>query len=151
MPTTGRDAAAPSSPDIDRESPVSDPGHTPSGLVIPQPRDGFFGYTEEKSHQHVRFISNFHKIDYIPQLISSQIEEKYLAHRRASDAHSDSATSGSFGTSFKLSSIHVPTAPPPGELPTGSTPWVEEEDEKTMKTEVLVPGAYQPLFRASYN
>ncbi|PPR03103.1 hypothetical protein CVT24_012383 [Panaeolus cyanescens] len=40
-----------------------------SGLQIPESKDGFFGYVEEKSFQH--------------------IEEKLYAHRRGSDAHSD--------------------------------------------------------------
>ncbi|KAF8799362.1 AMP deaminase [Phlegmacium glaucopus] len=48
------------------------------GLDIPEAKDGFFGYTEEKSLQ--------------------QIEEKYWAHRRGSDAHSEAG-------SFKLLSL----------------------------------------------
>ncbi|KAF8158002.1 hypothetical protein B0H34DRAFT_657112 [Crassisporium funariophilum] len=42
------------------------------GLHIPESKDGFFGYSEEKTLQ--------------------QIEEKYWAHRRGSDAHSDSGS-----------------------------------------------------------
>ncbi|TFK33050.1 AMP deaminase [Crucibulum laeve] len=47
--------------------PIPSPGAT--ALHIPESKDGFFGYTEEKSLQH--------------------IEEKYWAHRRGSDAPSD--------------------------------------------------------------
>ncbi|KAJ7160135.1 hypothetical protein C8R46DRAFT_1177863 [Mycena filopes] len=86
-------------------------------LDIPETRDGFFGYPEEKTQQH--------------------IEEKYWAHRRGSEAGSE-GTAASFAASFKLSSIHAP-APPPGEYPSGGDPFVEEEDEKHMKEEVHVP------------
>ncbi|KAJ7078611.1 hypothetical protein B0H15DRAFT_860299 [Mycena belliarum] len=86
------------------------------GLSIPEARDGFFGYPEEKSQQH--------------------IEEKYWAHRRGSDTASE-GTAASFVGSFKLTSLHA--AAPPGEYPSGSEPFVEEEDEKHIKEEVLAP------------
>lgn len=63
-----------------------------------------------------------------------QIEEKYLANRRGSEAHSEGAAS--FVGNLKLSSIQ----PPPGEFPTGSDPFTEEEEEKLQK-DVLAPGA----------
>ncbi|KAF9054848.1 AMP deaminase [Panaeolus papilionaceus] len=49
------------------DSPTISTSH--AGLQIPESKDGFFGYTEEKSLQH--------------------IEEKMWAHRRGSDAHSE--------------------------------------------------------------
>ncbi|KAG5341099.1 hypothetical protein C0989_011691 [Termitomyces sp. Mn162] len=55
---------------------LSPPGE--SLLSIPEARDGFFGYSEEKNLQ--------------------QIEQKYWAQRRSSDARSD----GSFSGNFKL-------------------------------------------------
>jgi AMP deaminase len=53
--------------------PSSASGSTPgsAGLDIPEARDGYFGYTEEKSLQ--------------------QIEEKYWAHRRGSETYSEAA------------------------------------------------------------
>ncbi|KAK7462414.1 AMP deaminase [Stygiomarasmius scandens] len=53
-------------------------------LDVPESRDGFFGYSEEKSLQH--------------------IEGKYLAQRRGSDAPSEGAAS--FAGSFKMSTLH---------------------------------------------
>lgn len=41
--------------------------------------------------------------------------------------------------SFKLTSLHSPA--PPGEFPSGSDPFIEEEDEKHIKEEILAPGA----------
>ncbi|THU95467.1 AMP deaminase [Dendrothele bispora CBS 962.96] len=53
-------------------------------LDVPENRDGFFGYTEEKTLQH--------------------IEGKYLANRRNSDAPSEGAAS--FAGSFQMSTLH---------------------------------------------
>jgi hypothetical protein len=39
--------------DVSDESPIEEPGQFTPGLVIPETRDGFFGYNEEKSLQHV--------------------------------------------------------------------------------------------------
>lgn len=86
-------------------------------LDIPVARDGFFGYSEEKSQQ--------------------QIEEKYWAHRRGSETASE-GTAASFAASFKLSALHSPA--PPGEFPTGGDPFVEDEDEKQIKEEIMAPG-----------
>ncbi|KAK7048714.1 A-deaminase domain-containing protein [Favolaschia claudopus] len=86
------------------------------GLDIPQARDGFYGYSEEKS-----------------QL---QIDEKYWAHRRSSDAGSE-GTAASFVGNFRLSALQ--SAAPPGEFPSGGDAFVEEEDEKHMKEEVMAP------------
>lgn len=36
-------------------TPRSDMSESTTGLLIPEARDGFFGYTEEKSLQQVRF------------------------------------------------------------------------------------------------
>jgi len=63
-----------------------------------------------------------------------QIEEKYWAHRRVSEAHSEDAAS--FVGSFKLSSV----APaPPGELPILPDVFSEDEEEHP-KAESLAPG-----------
>ncbi|KAG1766204.1 AMP deaminase [Suillus occidentalis] len=57
-----------------------------SGLTIPETRDGFYGYTDEKSLQ--------------------QMEEQKWAQRRTSDAaHSQADSSTSLSASFKLSSV----------------------------------------------
>ncbi|KAJ6579423.1 hypothetical protein B0H10DRAFT_1835530 [Mycena sp. CBHHK59/15] len=98
-------------PDTPTETHVNTPE-----LTIPAARDGFFGYPEEKTQLH--------------------IEEKYWAHRRGSDTASE-GTAASFVGSFKLSQLQSPA--PPGEYPPGSDPFVEEEDEKHMKEEVMVP------------
>ncbi|KAG6901013.1 hypothetical protein C0995_002377 [Termitomyces sp. Mi166 len=70
-------------------------------LRIPEARDGFFGYSEEKSLQ--------------------QIEEKYWAQRRSSDARSD----GSF-SNFKLTPLQTSVVEEQGNL-AGSALEVEEE------------------------
>ncbi|KAG6893682.1 hypothetical protein C0992_009082, partial [Termitomyces sp. T32_za158] len=67
-----------------------------ASLAIPEARDGFFGYLEEKSLQ--------------------QIEEKYWAQRRTSDARSD----GSFAKLTPMQPMEQPTL-------TGSALEVEEE------------------------
>ncbi|KAJ6504695.1 hypothetical protein C8R47DRAFT_1103278 [Mycena vitilis] len=82
-------------------------------LDIPVARDGFFGYPEEKTQQHN--------------------QEKYWAHRRGSEAGSE-GTAASFVGSFKLTAIA-----PPGEFPTGGDPFVEEDDEKRTKEEIMAP------------
>jgi len=38
---------------FDKSPPTEEPGQFTPGLVIPETRDGFFGYNEEKSLQHV--------------------------------------------------------------------------------------------------
>lgn len=55
-----------------------------SGLVIPEARDGFFDYTQEKSLQH--------------------IEEKVLAHRRASEVPTDVSN---IRSSLLKTSVHL--------------------------------------------
>ncbi|KAF7298704.1 A-deaminase domain-containing protein [Mycena indigotica] len=85
-------------------------------LDIPEARDGFYTYAEEKTQQ--------------------QVDEKYWAHRRGSETASE-GTAASFVGNFKLSQLH--STAPPGEVPTGGDPFVEEEDEKRMKEEVFVP------------
>jgi AMP deaminase len=64
-------------------------GSSSGGLDIPESMDGFFGYSEEKSLKQVfgivitptRALNCF-----------TQIEEKYWAHRRGSDAHSETGS-----------------------------------------------------------
>ncbi|KAJ7274151.1 hypothetical protein C8J57DRAFT_1314792 [Mycena rebaudengoi] len=101
-----------------RDSSVTPPvtGVPSPVLSIPEARDGFFGYPEEKTQQH--------------------IEGKYWAHRRGSDT--SEGTAASFVGSFKLTPLPA-SAAPPGEFPSGSSPFVEEEDEKHMKEELLAP------------
>ncbi|KAF7422467.1 AMP deaminase [Pleurotus ostreatus] len=75
----------------DKSSPPPESEPLPSSesvLLIPEARDGFFGYSEEKILKH--------------------IEEKFLAHRRASDAPSDGTSS--FVGSFKQIPISLPAA-----------------------------------------
>ncbi|CAK5277411.1 unnamed protein product [Mycena citricolor] len=89
-----------------------------SQLLLPQSRDGFFGYSEEKTLQH--------------------IEEKYWAHRRGSETASE-GTAASFVGSFKLSTLHSPAAPPPGEFPSGGHPFVEDDEEEDGQDAGSVP------------
>ncbi|KAJ7913565.1 hypothetical protein B0H13DRAFT_491918 [Mycena leptocephala] len=96
-------------------TPTANHSNTPD-LDIPVPRDGFFGYPEEKTQQH--------------------IEEKYWAHRRGSETASE-GTAASFVGSFRLTTLHSPA--PPGEFPTGEDPFVEKEDEKHMKEQIMAP------------
>ena len=55
-----------------------------SELLIPEPRDGFFGYNEEKSLQHVCCLLLV-SISVIHAALNNQIEEKLYAQRRSSD------------------------------------------------------------------
>ena len=94
---------------------------SPTGLHIPQGRDGFYGYQDEKTLHQVRSNSRQYLVWY---LILLQIEEKKYAHRRGSDvggskpisimnspvalratpdAHSEA---GSAVGSFKLPAMH---------------------------------------------
>ncbi|KAJ7643740.1 hypothetical protein FB45DRAFT_281221 [Roridomyces roridus] len=86
------------------------------GVDIPTSGDGFFGYPEEKTHL--------------------QIEEKYLAHRRGSEATSEGTVASLVG-SFRLATLHSPA--PPGEYPSGGDPFLEEEDEKQVKADIMAP------------
>ncbi|KAF9525475.1 AMP deaminase [Crepidotus variabilis] len=70
-----------------------------AGLHIPEAQDAFFGYTEEKSFK--------------------QIEEKYWAHRRGSDAHSEAG-------SHRPVSVSVPAS-------VSGDVFHEEEDERQTK------------------
>ncbi|EPQ51100.1 AMP deaminase [Gloeophyllum trabeum ATCC 11539] len=95
------------------------------GLRIPENRDGFFGYTEEKSFQH--------------------IEEKLWAHRRGSEASSSKPISvyggsprltagdhpdlaNSISGSFKLPSVFQPTVGP-GDATLRESPFEASEEE----------------------
>ncbi|KAF8229664.1 AMP deaminase [Tricholoma matsutake] len=77
-----------------------------TSLQIPESRDGFFGYPEEKTLQ--------------------QIEEKYWAHRRGSDALSDA----SFAASFKASVQGEPTS---------FSNITFEEEEALLESDIPVP------------
>lgn len=66
-----------------------------------------------------------------------QIEEKYWAHRRGSETASE-GTAASFVGSFKLTALQ--SAAPLGEFPAGGDVFVEEDDEKHMKEELMAPG-----------
>ncbi|KAG6831732.1 hypothetical protein H0H87_004001 [Tephrocybe sp. NHM501043] len=94
-------------------------------LSIPEARDGFFGYTEEKSLQH--------------------IEEKYWAHRRGSDAHSD----GSFSGKLKPSVLQPPLIEEQANL-TGSA--LDEEESalaaELQASETLLASEYTGLFQS---
>ncbi|KIK69816.1 hypothetical protein GYMLUDRAFT_236289 [Collybiopsis luxurians FD-317 M1] len=84
-------------------SPHSD---TPSGhLQIPEPKDGFFGYSEEKSLQH--------------------IEEKYWAHRRASNVPSEHPASF---TGDSLQMLHAAML----EQPNNVSPFADEDEENSV-------------------
>jgi AMP deaminase len=66
----------------------------------------------------------------------AQIEEKYWAHRRGSDAHPESPPS--FVANFKrVSSVHG-SSPPPGEVPTGPMVFEEHEDTTSQRTHTSV-------------
>ncbi|KIJ64424.1 hypothetical protein HYDPIDRAFT_89984 [Hydnomerulius pinastri MD-312] len=89
-----------------------------SGLIVPESRDGFYGYNDEKSLLHM--------------------EEKKWAHRRTSDvstALSDGtpAVTGNFG----LSAIREALLPPKHEDQSDASPFLEDE-EKVWTTEAQV-------------
>ncbi|KAJ3975732.1 hypothetical protein EV361DRAFT_887435 [Lentinula raphanica] len=78
-----------------------------SHLQIPEARDGFFGYTEEKSLQH--------------------IGEKYWAHRRGSqDAPTEGSTSLA-DASLQMSGLRAAMA----EKANNISPFAEEDEEKS--------------------
>ncbi|KAH7925575.1 AMP deaminase [Leucogyrophana mollusca] len=83
-----------------------------SGLLIPESRDGFYGYTDEKSLQHM--------------------EEKYWAHRRTSDASNAQSDGGapSLGGNFKLTGIRETLAPEKTEARSHPSPFIEEEEKE---------------------
>ncbi|KAG6809173.1 hypothetical protein H0H92_001306 [Tricholoma furcatifolium] len=81
---------------------------TESSLSIPESRDGFFGYTDEKNLQH--------------------IEGKIWAQRRSSDARSD----GSFSGHFKMTALQPPLSEEQANL-SGSA---IEEEEQVLEKEV---------------
>ena len=129
MATVDQEGKEASLPPSDLLSPLNDSQNAMTGditpvLVIPQPRDGFFGYSEEKTLQQVILIlETAAKVVVFTDV--AQIEEKYWAHRRGSDAHAEA--SSPFVAGFMgVPSVHG-SPPPPGEVPTG--PMVFEEDE----------------------
>ncbi|KAF8555256.1 AMP deaminase [Imleria badia] len=82
-----------------------------AGLLIPESRDGFYGYNDEKSLQ--------------------QIEEKKLAHRRTSDVStviSDGPSSGNFGLSAIREALRT------NEHQRSTSPLVEDELEDKART-----------------
>ena len=128
MATVDQDGKEASTPPRDVRLPLNDSPNAITGdstpvLVIPQPRDGFFGYSEEKTLQQVIILEAAAKVMVFTYV--AQIEEKYWAHRRGSDAHTEA--SSPFVASFmRVPSVHG-SPPPPGEVPTG--PMVFEDDE----------------------
>ncbi|KAH0831958.1 AMP deaminase [Lanmaoa asiatica] len=92
-----------------------------SGLLIPESRDGFYGYNDEKSLQ--------------------QIEEKILAHRHTSDASTTvpdcpSSTAGTFGISAIREVLHT------NEQQSCASPFIEDEDKAP--TELQAQRGVQP-------
>ncbi|KAJ3916927.1 hypothetical protein F5877DRAFT_45637 [Lentinula edodes] len=77
-------------------------------LQIPETRDGFFGYTEEKSLQH--------------------IGEKYWAHRRGSDVPSEGPAASFAGGSLQISGLHAAMA----EKANSSSPFTDDDEEKSV-------------------
>ncbi|KAF5382650.1 hypothetical protein D9615_002707 [Tricholomella constricta] len=96
-----------------------------SSLQIPEARDGYFGYNEEKSLQH--------------------IEEKFLAQRRGSDALSDA----SLACSFKHATLQPPLSEEQLDL---SAAALEEEDAvltaELHASESLINSEYASLFQS---
>ncbi|KIM71476.1 hypothetical protein PILCRDRAFT_830308 [Piloderma croceum F 1598] len=142
---TVRDRSADDVDVSDDSSPIEEPGQVTPGLVIPETRDGFFGYNEEKSLQH--------------------IEEKYWAHRRgseatqpisiigssASDARSEAASS--ISGSFVLPSIHQNVQSLHAPAPEHATPFQEdelreEEAESKVHMETPITSELASLFRS---
>lgn len=100
--------------DSEPESPpqLSLSNHTNNeDIHVPEPRDGFYGYTDEKSLQHM--------------------EEKRWAHRRASDVSTVVADGGAqVAGSLKLTAIPEPQMPhKPGE------PLFYKDEERTRTTQ----------------
>ncbi|KAJ3935906.1 MAG: hypothetical protein NXY57DRAFT_1089910 [Lentinula lateritia] len=77
-------------------------------LQIPETRDGFFGYTEEKSLQH--------------------IGEKYWAHRRGSDVPSEGPAASFASGSLQISGLHAAMA----EKANSSSPFTDDDEEKSV-------------------
>ncbi|KII90921.1 hypothetical protein PLICRDRAFT_697351 [Plicaturopsis crispa FD-325 SS-3] len=112
---------------------LADHGGSTPGLSIPETRDGFFGYNDEKNLQH--------------------IEEKYWANRRGSAAASDavkpvsiigsprlvpdttSDAGSSYAGSFHLSGLHGPGPKSSAADPTDNSEAVVEEEEAELQTE----------------
>ncbi|KAF8843329.1 AMP deaminase [Paxillus ammoniavirescens] len=93
----------------------SDVVESNSGLLIPESRDGFYGYNDEKSLQ--------------------QMEEKRWAHRRTSDVSAVlSDSTPSVGGSFGLSAIRESLQPPMNEEQTNTSPFIEDEDKDKVHT-----------------
>ncbi|KIJ17660.1 hypothetical protein PAXINDRAFT_129917 [Paxillus involutus ATCC 200175] len=93
-----------------RTSISSDVLESNSGLLIPESRDGFYGYNDEKSLQ--------------------QMEEKRWAHRRTSDVSAVlSDSTPSVGGNFGLSAIRESLQPPMNEEQTNTSPFIEDEDK----------------------
>ncbi|KAG6860353.1 hypothetical protein C0993_002987, partial [Termitomyces sp. T159_Od127] len=88
-----------------------------SSLSIPEARDGFFGYSEEKSLQ--------------------QIEEKYWAQRRASDARSD----GPFPKLSPLQPVEQATL-------AGSALEVEEQPSDALPSDPHLTSEFAALFQS---
>ncbi|KAG0703791.1 AMP deaminase [Suillus ampliporus] len=103
--STGGDA----SPSLPRTPVSNHVVESSSGLTIPEPRDGFYGYTDEKSLQ--------------------QMEEQKWAHRRASDVAHPQPDGTSLSASFKLSSIREALQIQSTEEPHPS-PFSDDEDKE---------------------
>jgi hypothetical protein len=56
---------------FDDSSPLEEPGQVTPGLIIPETRDAFFGYNEEKSLQHVSSsnIVVYYTTSFVPLVI----------------------------------------------------------------------------------
>ncbi|KAF9220932.1 AMP deaminase [Gyrodon lividus] len=97
-----------------------------SGLLIPESRDGFYGYNDEKSLQ--------------------QMEEKKWAHRRTSDVSavlSDSTPSIAGG--FGLSAIRAALKPQMNEEQRIASPFVEDEDKvRTAEPQLQMQASITP-------
>ncbi|KAF8073956.1 AMP deaminase [Lyophyllum atratum] len=106
----------------------SEASSTPGGdtaLHIPEARDGFYGYPEEKTFQ--------------------QIGERYLAQRRGSDAHSEASFAGSLK--------HAALPPPFSEEQANLSPGDLDEEEAVLTaemhaSEVLINSEYAGLFQS---
>ncbi|KAJ7717026.1 hypothetical protein B0H16DRAFT_448656 [Mycena metata] len=93
-------------PDVSTTPTVAETHVSPPKLDMPEARVGFFGYSDEKTQQH--------------------IDAKYLAHQRGSEMASEEPVAALVGN-FKLSTIHSPA--PPGEYPSGGERFAEAMDE----------------------
>ncbi|EIW81217.1 AMP deaminase [Coniophora puteana RWD-64-598 SS2] len=87
-----------------------------SGVTIPEPKDGFYGYTDEKSLQHM--------------------EGKYWAQRRTSDVSSAPSEHGgpaaTLSSSFKMTALQEVASPEQSDEKLRPSPFYDDDEQEPM-------------------